>query len=213
MNAVHSFASHLSLQRMAHDRAKDLVPMADDLVARYPAVVAWRVARAYFYWKSGRLEEARVLYAGIVGEPESAIPGNEQWAITACLLAELCAALGDERDAAWIQRQLLPGIDQYCVVGMGVAVHGSIARRLGLLATQLGSWDDAERYFAHALELEERSESPPAAAQVLADHAAMLERRGRPADRGRARAFRGRARSIAKQLGAAGLVPGDSAPL
>ena len=157
------------------------------------------------YLNSGRREEARAHYERLVECRESGIPENEQWAIAACMLSEMCVALQDHRNAEWMYRLLLPGLNQYCVIGMSVAVYGCIARRLGLLATELASWDDAEEHFLRALQLEERSDCPPSTAQVLYDHSRMLRLRGRPQDIVRARNLMERSMLIAKGIGMSAL--------
>ena len=63
-------------------------------------------------------------------------------------------------------------------------VFGSIARCLGVLATALRRYDDAERHFENSLELERRMRARPWIAHTHHDFAAMLITRG---DRGVAR--------------------------
>ena len=206
LNAVHSFGAHICIQRLADGRASELLEMADTYAARYPAIPGWRFSRAYLYLHAERYEEARMQYERLVEQRESGIPRNEQWAIAACILAEMCVAFRDDRNAEWLYQLLLPGMNQYCVIGMGVAVYGCMARRLGLLATQLGIWDDAEQNFELALALEERGDSPPAIAQALHDYATMLRLRGRPGDQKKARALVERGMLIAKRLGMVALM-------
>ena len=45
--------------------------------------------------------------------------------------------------------------------GVGVMCHGSVARRLGLLAAVMSRWDDADRHFDGALEMHAKARARP----------------------------------------------------
>jgi hypothetical protein len=63
---------------------------------------------------------------------------------------------------------------------------GSASRPLGLLATTMSRWEDAERHFERALEMNSRMGARPWVAHTQHDHAGMLIRRGTSGDDGRA---------------------------
>ena len=75
---------------------------------------------------------------------------------------------------------------------------GSVARGLGVLATTLRRFDDAERHFAAALEIERRMRARPWLAHTQHDLATMLLARG---DRERAREHAAEAVRIYRELG------------
>ncbi len=54
---------------------------------------------------------------------------------------------------------------------------GAIARSLGQLATLLERWDDADRHFQDALDLNEKMGHRPALAQTRMNYGDMLVRR------------------------------------
>ncbi len=205
VNAVHSFGAHIFILRLAEGRASENLDMADSYVLRFPAIPAWRCSRAYVYLHAGRHKEARAHYDRFIEQRDSALPANELWSISACMLAEMCVAFRDDRNAEWIYQRLLPGADQYCVIGMSVAVYGCIAQRLGLLAAQLACWDEAEQHFERGIELGERCNSAPLIAQVLYDRAVMMRVRNRAADQELVRSLVSRALQLATQLGMPGL--------
>jgi DNA-binding CsgD family transcriptional regulator len=72
---------------------------------------------------------------------------------------------------------------------------------LGLLATLMGDWEDAERRFAAALAMNERWGIRPYVAHTQYDWAAMLVRRGNPDDRERALDLTRAAVDLAEQIG------------
>jgi len=67
-----------------------------------------------------------------------------------------------------------------------VSWYGAVDHCLALLATTLGDWAEAETRFRAALRLHETWMAAPRIAATLAEHAAMLRRRGQTGDRERA---------------------------
>ncbi len=95
---------------------------------------------------------------------------------------------------------LLPHADT-CVVTLSVICEGATARPLGMLATTLGRYDDAERHFERALEMNARIRFPLWTAHTQYEYARMLRLRDRPGDRGRARTLLATASATAGELG------------
>ena len=60
---------------------------------------------------------------------------------------------------------------------------GSTSRYLGLLATAMSRWQDAERYFVAAIEMDRRTGGRPWLAHGQRDYAGMLLARAVPGDR------------------------------
>jgi tetratricopeptide (TPR) repeat protein len=84
----------------------------------------------------------------------------------------------------------------------GVATsRGSVARWLGVLATLLSRYDEAERHFEHALEMNTRIRARIWVAHTEHDYARMLVARDRPGDRERARALSAQALATAREVG------------
>jgi tetratricopeptide (TPR) repeat protein len=181
------------------------MPGIEEFVERYPSVYAWRAARAFFLTEVGQFDAARAEVEGIASRGFQNLPKNEIWMMSLNLLAEACARLGDVRQSEQLYDLLLPAADSNAVLGFGVAFWGSQARALGLLATALERWNEAELNFEKALAQNERAGALPWVAHTHHDYARMLLSRGIPADNHRARAHAREALSTAKSMGMANL--------
>ena len=82
-----------------------------------------------------------------------------------------------------------------------MASRGSVARSLGLLATVLARYDDAERHFENALEMNARIRARVWVAHTQHDYARMLVARDGPGDRARATALAAQALATAREVG------------
>ena len=130
------------------------------------------------------------------------LPSRQEWFFGAGLLAEVCAVLGDRRRAATLYELLLPyaGCNQLNYVEV---CCGSTSRYLGLLATTMSRWQDAEYHFQAAIEMDQRTGGWPWLAHSKADYGRMLLARGTPHDREQARGLLHSARATYDQLGMA----------
>ena len=106
-----------------------------------------------------------------------------EWHFSASLLAETVAALGAARHAPGLYRALRP-YGAYNVMNYPELSLGSAERYLGLLATTMARWEDAEAHFESAMTANARMGARPWLAHTAHDYAAMLLARGDPA-RGR----------------------------
>ena len=88
-------------------------------------------------------------------------------------------------------------------VGLSRGQHRLGLAPLGLLATTLGRWEDAERHFETALEVNERIGARSWLAHTRHDYAQMLTKRDGPGDAERARRLMSEARSAYRELGIA----------
>ena len=119
---------------------------------------------------------------------------------TEFILALVCAALDDSTRAEILYEILLPSCALNAVSAFGYSL-GSVSRYLGLLATTLGRFEDAERHFTEALAMNERTGARPYLAHTQHEYAAMLLARGHPDDRERALDLVNRALGTAQELG------------
>src|SRR5262249_59994286 len=87
--------------------------------------------------------------------------------------------------AVTLYELLLSYADRCATVGIAAA-RGSVARFLGLLATVLSRYDDAERHFEKALEINARIRARIWVAHTQHDYARMLVARDGPGDPTRA---------------------------
>jgi tetratricopeptide (TPR) repeat protein len=103
-------------------------------------------------------------------------------------VAALCgvaAYLGDVPRAKLLYGLLSPYADR-CVVTFSLLCAGSAARPLGILATMLARFEDAEHHFEQALRTNTQIKSPLWTAHTQHDYARMLLLRNHRDDRHRA---------------------------
>ena len=101
-------------------------------------------------------------------------------------LAQLAWLVQADEGTDRIRELLLPHAGTHVFFGIGHNSLGACDRYLAQVAALQGRFDEAEEYFRSARELNVRMETPLWEAYTLADHAQMLLRRGRAADRERA---------------------------
>ncbi len=112
----------------------------------------------------------------------------------------MASFLGDLSRSRQAYELLLPHAHT-CVVSLGLVCEGPTSRPLGMLATTLGRYDDAELHFDDALAMNARIRSPLWTSHTQCEYARMLRLRGRPGDRGRASTLLTTATATADELG------------
>jgi hypothetical protein len=149
----------------------------------------------------GREEDAgRGLRAMVEELPE--LPRNGLW-LPALAAASLAAAPLDDPDAAaGLYPLLLPHAGRAIVIPMPhpVMCFGAASLYLGVLATAMSRWEEAEEHLRSAVRANSRLGARPFLARARYEHARMLIRRGRAADRKEALALLGRAGAAARAL-------------
>ena len=153
----------------------------------------------------GQTEIARADLADLT----AALPGVQrvEWMCLAGHLVELAAMLDDEECAAPLYERFLPYRGQV-VAGMIACCLGSVDRHLGMAASAVQRWEEAEAHFEAALAVDTGMRSPPLLARTRYWYARMLA--ARPGgDLQKATALADEARATAVELGMAFL--GDQA--
>jgi DNA-binding NarL/FixJ family response regulator len=156
---------------------------------------------ALIYSELGREREARATFEPLATNEFAGLPQDDLWLTCIAYLAEVCAFLGDAHRAATLYQLLLPYAGQTVVVGAAYACYGAASRHLGLLATTMGHWQQAEQHFADALAMNARMGARPWLAHTQHAYAAMLLARNQPGDRQEATAMRNEALVTARELG------------
>lgn len=90
------------------------------------------------------------------------------------------------------------------VAWIGEITVGAVSRYLGLLATAEARWNDAERHFEDATEVNRRIRARPRLAHTQEDYARMLLARGAAGDAENAARLLGEAVATYRELGIAG---------
>ena len=172
---------------------------------RFPDFPSWRLPLALMQLAAGEPEAARTELHQLTANGLSRVRRDANWLATMTLLAEICAALGDEGSAPMLYELLAPYGDRCVVVGFASVCRSSISLQLGQLAALLGRWQAADQHFSAALTANRRIGARPALAHTRYRHARALLGRDRGDDRERALDLLDRAAQEAAALGMAGL--------
>ena len=196
------YFAHLFHVRYFEGRAGELTAQLMALAGDGQTLSGWRAgAAALTLIQGGRPEEAREL---AVAEDFGAIAHDEAWSLVMMLWADACSLLGAAGPAETVLELLQPFSGQLAV--SGAHVYGSIDFAIGALEATLERFDDAERHFAAAAELEARLEAPVLLARTHARWARSLIDSGRGEELSRAEAMLERADRAARAAGAGGIV-------
>ena len=190
----------LFVLRRAQGRLAELEDTVGRSTHEYPALLRFRCARAHLYAELGREGDARAAVDSLLSRDLGQEHLDTEWLFSVSLLPDPCAFLGDEEAAATLYPLLLRYEHVYALAPIE-AVFGSLARGLGVLATTLRRFDEAERHFEVAIETERRMRSRPWLAHAQHDLAAMLLARGAADDRERAHALLEEVAAAYRELG------------
>jgi len=186
------------------DMVPRLLPFADDQ-ADPNFGASSRVALALIYAETGREPEARALFERFASEDFVGLsPRN--WLALLTQLSDVSACLRDAPRAARLYELLVPCAMHCVTFDRALVCDGSASRVLGLLAATMSRWDDADRHFQDALEMNERIRSRPWTARTQLNYAEMLLARGRRRDRDHTLDLLEPALTTARELGMAPLV-------
>jgi tetratricopeptide (TPR) repeat protein len=194
-----------ALARMAQGRPEEARDTLSALHAQYPDFPAVTAALGWAEADRGRLDEARDVLEALHSGGFGNIPRDYAWLITVSFLSRMCTLLDDVTTAAELYDLLLPHRSEIMTsqsVWLGPAAHD-----LGLLATTLGRYDEADVHFSAAAEVEERIGSRAMLVHTQLEWARMLLRRRAEADVERARDLLETARNGARNLGLTGMGP------
>jgi tetratricopeptide (TPR) repeat protein len=180
-------------------RLADVLPEIRDSVAEYPTRPVFRCALAHCHARLGRLAESARAF-GEIEPAEFVLPFDQEWLLGMSMLAETSALLR-RRDSATVLYRLLTPWAELNVGDHPEAIRGSVARYLGILASAVERWDDAELHFEAAIAANERMGLRPWLALTRHDYARMLVARAGSGDRERADRLLGQALAGYRELG------------
>jgi tetratricopeptide (TPR) repeat protein len=181
-------------------RAQELLPGVLSLAAAFPQVPVWRVAAAAYRVAVGQTDAARRDLESLAADDFRDVPRGLAWLLIMCRISDVVSFFGDARRAALLYDLLLPYADR-CAAHTLTSCRGSVSRPLGLLATLLSRYDEAERHFEAALEMNARIRARIWVAHTQHDYARMLVARDRPGDREKATALAAQALATAREVG------------
>jgi tetratricopeptide (TPR) repeat protein len=190
----------MHLLREQQGRAEELLAVISSYAARYPHAIIWRVVVAAHRATLGQTEEARRGLESVAGNDFTDIPCDFMYLYTMSRLCEVVSFLGDSQRAAILYDLVLPYADR-CTTSGSTNCRGSVSRLLGLLATLLSRYEDAEKHFERALEMNARIRARVWVAHTQHDYARMLVARSAPGDREKAAKFAAEALATAREVG------------
>lgn len=191
--------------RREQGRLVEIAPIVQHFVNEHGAGAAWRPGLALIYSDIGETEKARVEFDRLATDGFSSIPHDSLWQTCLTYLAEVCCDLDSTKDAKVLYELLLPYERLAVVVGNGLVCLGATSRFLGQLAVTLAHWEEAERHFAYAMELEARMSATIWLAHSQYQYSQMLFKRGGNGDPASANQLLDSAMRTAGKLGMRGL--------
>ena len=159
---------------------------ADEGIQNRSMKAAFESALSLVFLETDREAEAREWYEKLAVADFEDIPADINLMITLTLSTVLATRLGDVRRAQILYDRLRPYANRHIIVGYAVLMLGSANYPLGMLATALERWDDAERHFEDAIEQNAAIGAHPWVARSKHEYAVMLHARRRLEDRERA---------------------------
>jgi tetratricopeptide (TPR) repeat protein len=169
-------------------------------VHEYPSLLRFACAQAHLEADLGREREARAHLDALLALDLEREHRDAEWLFSMALLADPCGWLAHERGAAKLYPLLLPFEQLYAVAPIEGS-FGAMARGLGVLATVLRRYDDADRHLEAAIDIERRMGGRPGLAHAHHDLAIALLARGARGDRQRAEEHRDAALGTYRELG------------
>ena len=187
--------------RREQGRLAELEEVIRRSVREFPALLRFSCALAHLYAELGRPREALGVLDELLATDLAREHLDAEWLFSVCLLPVAAASASG-----------MPPWPARCT-GCCCHTRGSTPRRrsrapsasrtagLGVLATALGRYDDAERHLEAAIETERRMGGRPWLAHAQHDLASMLLTRAGQGDREKARVLLAEARSTYRELG------------
>jgi hypothetical protein len=173
------------------------------MVAKHPDIIPYAVGLARAYCAVNDVGAAGDV-ARSFGDKLQHLPDNAFLLQSIQVLSEVACILGDVNLCNALYQRGEKFREQNIIVSWAASCDGAVAQCLGMLATALEKWDEAEADF----ELARRRNSDLNAAPLIARgdlyEAQMLVRRGRARDRERAKRLLGGAFETFERLGAKG---------
>jgi DNA-binding CsgD family transcriptional regulator/tetratricopeptide (TPR) repeat protein len=182
-------AAHLFLLRYEQGRLAEVEETLAGLANSQPQLVLWRAWLAVVYCETQRPAQARMHLEALTADGLTQIPRDYFWWSVVAALGSVAATLEDHGRSQLFYEALVPYSGR--VVSHGPLLTGPVDLTLGVLATTIGRYDDAERHFAASADLCQHMEAPAWLGRTRRAWARMLHRRSGPGDALRARQLSG----------------------
>jgi tetratricopeptide (TPR) repeat protein len=195
-----SYMGMLSILRFYQGRAGEMEPMWRAAVERSPGQASFRGGLMLSLLDAGKVEEAAAQFAQLGRPGFGSIPLDAQWLAAMMCLGETTFRIGKRDSTAELYEVMSPH-DQGNATAGDSACYGPIARSIGIVASVLGDFANAERHLLAAIDLSEKTGLRVSLAQGRMNYGDMLLRRDGPGDREKARALLRQAVEAAQDMG------------
>jgi class 3 adenylate cyclase len=202
--AMAAFALQIFEIRRQQDRLAEIQTSLGEALEQYHGLPALRCVLPVLCCELGDADEARAVLEIDAVDAFTTLPYDFAWLYALAQYADACAALHDEHRAGQLYEHLRPWHAQVPTIPQVVSL-GAVALYLGMLATVVSRFDDAEAHFGEAMAINERMQAPYWIARTQLEHARMLLRRAGRGDASRAGALLDQIETTAARYGFAGL--------
>jgi hypothetical protein len=192
--------------RREQGRLQELEAAIRGFAEQYPAFRIVRYWLACLYSEIGCEEKTQDEFEALAAHDFADLPQDMSRLIALAFLSQVCTFLGDTYRATKLYALLLPYAERNVVYGNAIAYHDSVSHHLGLLATTLSRWEEAQAHFEIALACNARMGARPRLAHSQYEYARMLLARDQAGDQGKAAELLQQALATARELGMVGLV-------
>ena len=155
------------------------------LATKIPGFPLLRATQALLYSQLNRDDEARSMFEELAKEDFSRVPLDVYWLRTITDTAAVCSHLRDAARSTVLFDLLAPYADQLIVAIR--LVTGTVTHYLGILATTMERFEEAETCFTEAQATHARIDAPAWLSRTRLEWTRMLVARSHPGDIDRAR--------------------------
>jgi tetratricopeptide (TPR) repeat protein len=194
-----AYGAQLYALRWLQGRLSEMETLFRQAGEQSPNVAVYAAGLALIFTECDRLDDGREVFDRIAAHPFADIDEDFLWMATMVCLADVCTALNDANRAEALYTLLLPHARLNVAIAF-VLSAGSASRSLGQLASVLERWEDAERHFKDAIEMNTRMGFRPWVAMTQLNYGQMLLARDSAGDRERALAPLDEALATAQEL-------------
>jgi class 3 adenylate cyclase len=205
-DAIVTFGIQLAQIRIEQGRPCEVLASARASAEHAPSMKLWRCCLALLHAQLGNTEAATAEFEALAAQDFADLPRDFVWLASACMLAEVCTLLGDQRRAASLYELLLPFASRNVISGAPIVSMGPVSHFLGLLRAVTDHWDQAVEHLEASLTRSRIEGARVSAARSCVAGASALLERARPGDLEKAQSLLNEARSIAEDLELVGVI-------
>jgi DNA-binding SARP family transcriptional activator/RecA/RadA recombinase len=172
-NATVTHRLQLYALRREQDRLGEIEELVRRSVGEFATYPIFRCVQTHLLAQLGADDEARAALEALTRDRCAALPFDEEWLVSTCLLADAAGVLGAS-EASTVLYELLAPYDDHVAISYPEVSIGAVALRVGVLAATIGRRADARRHFEDALAMHARIGAPRWHARTEREAARLL---------------------------------------